>query len=81
MKTPPKKPLKKTNPVILRMCGSEYEAEADKSLLESYGIKSFISKDDCGGMRPYLQMTTGVKLIVREEDVGKANRILSENKS
>ncbi len=55
---------------------SEAPAMMDKMLLEGSGIKAEIKKDDCGGMRPYLQATTGVHLMVRDEDGDKALDVL-----
>ena len=64
--------------VTIRSFDSEFEAELAKTALESAGIKSFLSGDDCGGLRPALTCTNGIKLIVRAEDVGRATEILNE---
>ncbi|MDD3552610.1 MAG: hypothetical protein PHH39_10680 [Methanothrix soehngenii] len=45
-------------------------------LLEGSGVEAIIQKDDCGGMRPYLQVMTGVQLLVAKEDVERAMEIL-----
>jgi len=55
---------------------SETPAMMAKMLLEGSGIKAEIRKDDCGGMRPYLQAATGVQLRVRDEDREKALEVL-----
>lgn len=55
---------------------SEIEAEILKSKLESAGIESFIFKDDCGGMRPHLQLTDGVRLKVSDVDLETAQNIM-----
>ena len=47
-------------------------------LLEGSGIDATIQKDDCGGMRPYLQIMTGVQLLVAQEDAERAMEILKE---
>ncbi len=52
-------------------------AQMDKALLEGFGLQAIIQKDDCGGMRPHLQMSTGVRLLIRREDKDKAEAILS----
>ena len=56
------------------------EADLAKSLLESAGIKSFVSADDAGGMRPgVFSYTAGVELVVREEDLTRAKELLAIN--
>ncbi len=57
--------------------GTEIEAELFKGKLESSGIKAFIFKDDCGGMRPHMQLTDGVKLKVAAIDLEIAKEILN----
>jgi hypothetical protein len=42
------------------------------------GIDALIAKDDCGGMRPYLQTTTGVRLMVRTKDAETAESLLAQ---
>jgi hypothetical protein len=36
-----------------------------------------ISSDDCGGQRIHLAITEGIRLIVRVEDAGRAEEVLS----
>jgi hypothetical protein len=64
--------------VTIHSFGNEVEAEFAKAKLESAGIESFLSGDDCGGMRPALSFVNGIKLIVRAEDSAQANEILSQ---
>lgn len=61
---------------VIRVFGSDTEAEIVKGRLESEGIIAIITKDDVGGMYPSLQQTAGVKLMVRKEDEDKARTIL-----
>jgi hypothetical protein len=70
--------VSKDDPVCVAEYPSEIEAEMAVSVLDTEGIGSFISKDDCGGARPWLQPVTGVKLYVRELDAERAVRILRE---
>ncbi|MBU1695024.1 MAG: DUF2007 domain-containing protein [Verrucomicrobia bacterium] len=56
----------------------EMPAEMARMVLEANGIEAFISKDDCGGMRPYLQAVTGVRLMVRTSDGKTAAEILEQ---
>jgi len=39
-----------------------------KTALDAAGIESMLRKDDCGGLRPHMQMSEGVELMVREAD-------------
>jgi hypothetical protein len=59
--------------------GSRPEAELARGLLESVGIPAFVSADDAGGMRPPLQLTQGVRLMVREADLARARRVLADH--
>ncbi len=48
-----------------------------KQLLASFGIPSFVSADDAGGMRPApFAYSLGAELIIREEDALKSKEIL-----
>ena len=51
-------------------------AEIAKSVLESNNIMAIIFTDDCGGMCPQFQLNKGVKLMISEEDVEEAHKIL-----
>lgn len=62
--------------VVVGNYASEVEAGIDRNRLQSVGIESVIVKDDCGGMRPHLQYTLGVKLEVRQEEEEKAREVL-----
>lgn len=63
--------------VTIRSFDSEAEAELAKTKLESAGIKSFLSGDDCGGLRPAMTFTNGIKLVVRAEDAVRVGEILN----
>ncbi|MCD4717575.1 MAG: hypothetical protein K8R45_12660 [Desulfobacterales bacterium] len=63
--------------IVIQTFGNKAEAEIAGGLLKTAGIKSFVSKDDVGGMYPGLQITgTGVILRVRPRDAGRATEIL-----
>jgi len=63
--------------VIVKTFTSRIEAEVDKSILDSQGIKAIINADDAGGSAPYLLNSTGfVKLLVNKKDFKKAYKIL-----
>jgi len=64
--------------VVLRTFLNIFDAELAKSALEAADIPSFIRADDMGGMRPHLWMG-GVQLVVRAEDVERANEVLEDS--
>ncbi len=55
---------------------SDFEAEIARGKLRSFGIDSFIFKDDCGGMRPHMLLTAGVQLKVSERYFSEARNVL-----
>jgi hypothetical protein len=57
---------------------SRHEAELAKGLLSINGINAVIFGDDAGGIQPGLSFSTGVQLLVKEEDIEKAERILHD---
>jgi hypothetical protein len=64
--------------VTIRSFDNEVEAEFARANLESAGIESFLSGDDCGGMRPALTFVNGIKLIVKADDATRATEILDQ---
>ena len=62
--------------ITLKIYSSVEKAEQARAKLDFGGIKSFVSTDDCGGMRPFLQLTNGVRLMVLEKDADSALKIL-----
>jgi hypothetical protein len=69
--------LKHADPVAVGSFSNELEANLGKSTLESAGIESVLTRDDCGGMEPQLSMVQGIKLLVRAEDAKRAEAILA----
>jgi hypothetical protein len=63
--------------IPIRTFISESEAEIAKGALTAFGIESFLSHDDCGGQRPHLTLTGGIRLLVRPEDAGQAEEALT----
>ena len=55
---------------------NELVAEIARMTLESHGIASIVSKDDCGGMEPNLRPGLGVRLLVQASKRAEARRIL-----
>jgi nucleoside phosphorylase len=62
--------------VAVRTFINVFEAEIAQTALEAAGIESVIHADDCGGLRPHLQLG-GVGLMVRPEDVVRAEEVLT----
>jgi Putative prokaryotic signal transducing protein len=61
---------------VIRTFINNVDAELARGALEAAGIASMIRADDCGGTRPHLWMG-GVELLVREEDIGRAEEVLA----
>ncbi len=55
---------------------NDLDGEIARGLLAENGIEALISKDDCGGMMPNLQVSTGVRLYVLPRDVEKSENLL-----
>jgi hypothetical protein len=55
---------------------NEPEAYLAKGALEAFGIDCMISRDDCGGQRPHLALTGGLRLMVRANDAQRAAEVL-----
>ena len=56
---------------------NEIEAEIAKGRLEALGVTVVLTKDNCGGMRPHLDLQAGIKLFVPDEEYDKAREILA----
>ena len=61
--------------VVVRSFTSRVEAEIARAALEAFDVKSLLSADD-----PEMRHITTVRLLVRAEDVEKAEEILGEPK-
>jgi hypothetical protein len=59
--------------VVISTFPSEADAQIAKGLLDGAGIESMIRTDNAGGMYPAI---SGADLVVRAEDVRKANDLL-----
>jgi hypothetical protein len=60
---------------VIRTFIDNVDAELARGALEAAGIESMIRADDCGGTRPHLWMG-GVELLVRQEDMPRAEEVL-----
>ncbi|PLY06087.1 MAG: hypothetical protein C0625_10675 [Arcobacter sp.] len=65
----------------LKTVYSEMEAQILMTHLNEENIDCIIDKDDAGGMHPHLQATTGVKILVKKEDLEKAKKIINTKNS
>ena len=70
--------MKSEELVTLRTFSNVLEAEIVAGHLNSQNIETMVKKDDSGGMRPHLQITQGVDLIVRKKDLERAKKILNK---
>jgi hypothetical protein len=68
--------MNKNQLIIVRTFSNELDAQIALEHLKSHHIDAFIKKDDSGGMRPHLQLSQGVDIIVSEKDAKKAEEIL-----
>jgi hypothetical protein len=67
--------MTQTEPVVIRHFLNVIDAELAQGALQAAGIDAVVSADDCGGMRPHLQVGR-VALLVRPEDAEEAVRVL-----
>jgi hypothetical protein len=61
--------------VVIRTFLTRVDADLAKSALDAAEIESFVRSDDAGGLRPHLWMG-GIALMVRQEDVERAEAVL-----
>ena len=66
--------------VTLQTFSNLLEAEIAAGHLNSQHIEAMVKKDDSGGMRPHLQLTQGVDIIVRKKDLDRAKKIMTSKK-
>jgi len=57
---------------------NKIDAEIAQGALQAVAIKSMVSADDAGGIRPSLWMG-GVRLLVRAADAERANEVLGSS--
>jgi Putative prokaryotic signal transducing protein len=65
-----------TELVVIGTFLNQIDADMAQGALEAADIKSMISADDAGGLRPHLWMG-GIRLLVRAEDAKQASEILA----
>ena len=57
--------------------GSHILADLAKSAMDAAGIEAMVAADDGGRQNPHLDLTQGVVLLVRAEDVERARDVLA----
>jgi len=67
-----------TELVVIGTFLNQIDADMAQGALEAAHIKSMISADDAGGLRPHLWMG-GIRLLVRAEDAKQASEILARS--
>lgn len=66
-----------TDQICIKTYLHRYEAEIDRTFLESNGIEALIYADDLGGMAPGMVFgSQGVRLLVAENQVEEASVLL-----
>ena len=65
-----------TELVTVRTFPNRIEAELARSALEAAEIDSMVEADDAGGTQSGLWLARGVKVLVRAEDVSRAEDVL-----
>lgn len=63
--------------VTLRTFSTHMEADMAASLLDAFGVECTTSADDCSGQRAHMSNSSGVRLIVRSDDLSRAVQILA----
>ncbi len=64
--------------VVLRTFSSRQEADLALGYLHSCGVPAIIMGDDCGGLRPELSQSLGVRILVSPDHQAEAKRLLEE---
>jgi hypothetical protein len=77
----PEESVEYVNLVTLETYSGRPEAELAKGVLSVNGIDAVVSGDEYGGYESVLAFLTGVRLLVKKEDLEKAKKILSEIES
>jgi hypothetical protein len=64
--------------VVVQACGSQFEADLAKGVLEEAGIQAIIQGDTAGRMREHLAWSgAGFKVLVRANDAATARVVLA----
>ena len=64
--------------VVIDTFLNEIDAEVARGRLDSVGIAAEVDTDNCGGMRPHLDLTRGVRLLVDQKDEARAREAMAD---
>src|SRR6476469_7657257 len=73
----PRDPRPMARTTVAAVASSRVEAQLIAGMLEANGIAATILADDAGGQEPQWQLTDGVRVIVADEDLADAQRLLA----
>lgn len=62
--------------IMLKRYPDEFLAEMARATLEAHDIPAIVSRDDCGGMEPYLHAVFGARLLIHHGNAVRALEIL-----
>jgi hypothetical protein len=62
--------------VVARTYHNEVEARIAQAALDAEGIRSIVIPDNAGGMLPSMQLLFPTRLVVHEDDLDEARRLL-----
>lgn len=62
--------------IVAHVFAYRHEAKLARGMLEAKGIEAMIEADDCGGQRPLMGASAGVRLLVRRSDAEKVGKLL-----
>lgn len=62
--------------IAVRSFRDRFEAEAAQARLAAAGIDALVTADDAGGWQPGQPFIRGVRLLVKNEDLAVATRII-----
>jgi hypothetical protein len=65
--------------VMVQTYHSRQDAELGRGFLEDRGIDAVLETDDAGGASPGLAFTQGVRLLVKAEDIRKAQELFKDS--
>ncbi len=61
---------------LVKRFTSDFDADFARTRLADAGIEAIVLRDDAGGMLPPFQMVEGVRLMVRRQDLARAQELL-----
>jgi hypothetical protein len=63
--------------VVVRTFHSAIEAEMALSALTAAGFHAMITKDDCGGAQPSMNLIGGIDILVPQDELDAATELLT----